>query len=207
MIPDEILNKPGKLNHLEFEIIKKHVEYSEEVLQDAIGLPDDARDMGLHHHERFDGHGYPHGLKGKEISYASQITSICDVYDAITSDRCYKDGMESVTALRKLYEWSDYHFNKDLTYKFIRCIGVYPIGSCVKVEGDLIGVVIGSTESLAQPVVRVFYNDNKQDQVPVYDLDLSSTNQQVLCYEDPNRWDFQQMEIFNDLPADLRSFC
>ena len=207
MIPLAVLNKPGKLTDAEYEIVKKHVEYSVEMLQNAGGLPAEAYDMSLHHHERLDGNGYPHGLKGDEISFGSQMAAICDVYDAITSDRCYKNGMESVIGLRKLYEWSDYHFNKDLTYKFIRCIGVYPIGTCVKLEGGLVGVVIGSTENILQPIVRVFYDDKKQDQIPVYDFDLSTTDLRVLSYEKPNRWDFHKMKIFNDLSPDIQSFC
>lgn len=112
MIPLSILNKPGKLTDLEFEEMKRHAEYSAEVMKSAERIPHEAFDMGLHHHERYDGTGYPHGLKGDEIGYGSQIAAICDVFDAITSARCYKDGMDSILALRKLYEWSNYHLIK-----------------------------------------------------------------------------------------------
>ncbi|MBC8318373.1 MAG: HD-GYP domain-containing protein [Desulfobulbaceae bacterium] len=205
-IPLEILNKPGKLTDSEFEEMKRHAEYSAEVMVNATNLPHEAFDMGLHHHERYDGTGYPDGLKGEEIGYGSQVAAICDVYDAITSARCYKGGMESILALRKLYEWSNYHFNKDLTYKFIRCIGVYPIGTCVRLESDLIGVVVGSTDNVLQPIVRVFYNDKKKSAVPVYDRDLFKIGDKVASYEDPGKWDLGKLKIFDDLPAGISLF-
>ncbi len=206
-VPLAILNKPGKLNDYEYAEIKKHAEYSSDVLRDAKGLPLEAYDMGLHHHERFDGNGYPHGLKGEEISYGAQLAAIADVYDAITSDRCYQNGIDRVEGLRKLYEWSEYHFNKELTYKFIRCIGVYPIGTCVKLESGLVGVVVGSTESLVQPVVRVFHNESKKGAVPLHDLDLSKVGDRVVSYEESRKWDLGKLKIFGDLAAVMSSSC
>lgn len=206
-VPLAILNKPGKLDDHEYEKMKKHAEYSAEVLQDAKGLPHEAYDMALHHHERFDGNGYPHGLKGDEITFGSQIAAIADVYDAITSDRCYRDGIDGVEGLRKLYEWSEYHFNKDLTYKFIRCIGVYPVGSCVRLENDLVGVVAGSTENVMLPVVRIFYNDRKKSSVPVHDLDLSKIGVQIASYEEAGKWNISWRKIFEELTPDISPLC
>lgn len=206
MIPNEILNKPGKLTEYEYDEIKKHSEYSAEVMKTAEGLPHEAYDMGLHHHERYDGTGYPHGLIGDEIGYGSQIAAICDVYDAITSVRCYKDGMESIDALRRLYEWSNYHFNKDLTYQFIRCIGVYPLGTVVRLENDLIGTVIGSTDNVLQPIIRVFYDERKKAPVSSYDLDLYKSDGHVVSYEKPDKWDLKKYNIFDDLPEGLSLF-
>nr|MBF0222357.1 HD-GYP domain-containing protein [Desulfobulbaceae bacterium] len=202
-IPLAILNKPGKLTDAEFDEMKRHSLYSAEVLRSAKDLPDEAYDMGLHHHERYDGTGYPHGLKGEAISYGSQLCAIADVYDALTSDRCYKVGIDRIEGLRKLYEWSDYHFNKELTYEFIRGIGVYPIGTCVKLESGRIGVVIGSTESADQPVVRLFYDENKQMPLLVHDLDLLHSEDRVSMYEDAAKWDLKKMNIFGDVSADL----
>ena len=202
-IPLEILNKPGKLTDAEFVVMKKHSVYSAHVLKHSHGLPKEAYDMGLHHHERYDGTGYPDGLKGDEISFGSQLCAIADVYDALTSDRCYKVGIDRIAGLRKIYEWSEYHFNKELAYKFIRSIGVYPIGTCVKLESGRIGVVVGSTESADQPVVRVFYDENKQAPLLVHDLDLLHTEDRVSMYEDAEKWDLKKMKIFGDVSEDL----
>ncbi len=203
MIPLAILNKPGKLTDNEYEEMKRHAEYSAQVMQNAKDLPGEAHDLGLHHHERFDGNGYPHKLKGDQITFASQLAAIADVYDAITSDRCYRDGMQRVEGLRKLYEWSEYHFNKDLTYKFIRCIGVYPIGTCVRLESARIAVVVGSTESPMQPVVRIFYDDKRKTSLPVHDFDLSKSADLVTGYEEPTKWGLDKLNIFGDSSSQI----
>lgn len=94
-IPEEILNKPGKLTPEEWEIMKTHTTYSDEILNSAPIMPTDvliktAHEICRWHHERWDGNGYPDGLKGDEIPISAQVVSIADVYDALTSDRCYK---------------------------------------------------------------------------------------------------------------------
>ena len=205
-VPLSILNKPGKLSDEEFKIMKRHAEYSAKAMEKAKDLPPEAHDMAMHHHERFDGSGYPNGLKGNEIQFGSQMAAICDVYDAITSARCYKKALDSVKGLKKIYEWSDFHFNKELAFKFIRCIGVYPIGSCVKLENNLIGVVIGSTDNILQPVTRVFYDDRKKAEIPIQDLDLSRMGVNVSCYESSEKWDIDKMNIFPDIAGEANPF-
>jgi hypothetical protein len=114
--------------------------------------------------------------------------------------------MESIDALRRLYEWSNYHFNKDLTYQFIRCIGVYPLGTVVRLENDLIGTVIGSTDNVLQPIIRVFYDERKKAPVSSYDLDLYKSDGHVVSYEKPEKWDLKKYNIFDDLPEGLSLF-
>lgn len=97
-------------------------------------------------------------------------------------------------------------FNKDLTYQFIRCVGVYPIGTCVRLESGLIGVVVGSTDNVLQPIVRIFYDDKKQASVPLYDRDLFKIGDKVTNYEDPGKWDLSKLKIFDDLPAGISLF-
>lgn len=195
-IPSRILNKPGKLSLDEFDIMKRHAEYSAEILEETAELPPEAYEIALHHHERYDGTGYPHGLKARTIEFSSRMTAICDVYDAITSVRCYKKGLGRVEGLRKLYEWSDHHFDKELTYKFIQSIGVYPIGTCVRLEDELTAVVIGSTENVLQPVVRVFYDDKKGESMEVREMDLSVDGINVASYDPPETWSSKKKDIF-----------
>ncbi|MEJ2691097.1 MAG: HD-GYP domain-containing protein [Deltaproteobacteria bacterium] len=202
-IPHAILNKPGPLDEKEFAIMKKHAQYSAEILQSGHHLPSETFDMGLHHHERYDGTGYPHHLKGEQISFGSQLAAIADVYDALTSDRCYKAGIDRVEALRKLYEWSGLHFNKDLTHQFIRCIGVYPIGSCVTLASGRVGIVVGSTESLIQPIVHIFYDKKKEREITIPELDLSQTEDQVVGYEESCNFDLKKLDAFKEVATDI----
>ncbi len=195
-VPVTILNKPGKLNPEEFAIMKKHSAYSAEILKTTKGLPDEAFDIALHHHERYDGTGYPDGQKGEEIDFGSRVTSICDVYDAITSARCYRQGLDRVSGLRKLYEWSDYHFDKELTFEFIHCIGVYPIGTYVRLENELSGVVTASTENVLQPVVRLFYNNKNKKPMKIQEIDLSRLGINIAGYDSPKKWDSNKMQTF-----------
>jgi len=195
-IPAGILNKPAKLNREEFAVIKKHSEFSAEILKKSKGLPAEAFNIALHHHERYDGTGYPHGQKGDAIDFGSRVTSICDVYDAITSARCYRHGLERVAGLRKLYEWSDYHFDKKLTFEFIHCIGVYPIGTYVRLENELSGVVTASTENVLQPVVRLFYNNKNKTPMKIQDIDLSRIGINIAGYDSPKKWDSDKMQTF-----------
>lgn len=195
-IPTNILNKPGKLKQDEFNLMKRHTEYSAEALAATTKLPPEAYDIALHHHERYDGSGYPHGLKGDSIEFGSKIASICDVYDAITSTRCYKNGIDRVQGLRKLYEWSDHHFDKELTYKFIRNIGVYPVGTHVTLENEVSGIVADSTENVLQPVVRIFYNDKKKEPLPIQKLDLSKAGINIAGYDSPDQWSRDKRQAF-----------
>jgi cyclic di-GMP phosphodiesterase len=205
-IPDGILNKPGKLDLTEFDIMKKHAEYSANILQDTVKLPFEAYDIALHHHERYDGKGYPYGLKGTDIGFGARIVSICDVYDAITSVRCYKKGLDRVEGLRKLYEWSDHHFDKELTHNFIQSIGVYPIGTCVRLENELTAVVIESADNILQPVVRIFYNNKRQSSVEIEEIDLSSDNINIAGYDSYKEWSSDKKQIFYESKNVLSPF-
>jgi putative nucleotidyltransferase with HDIG domain len=173
-IPIEILNKPGKLNDDEFKKIKEHAEHSRVMLDQSPGIDEISVQVAAQHHERYDGSGYSMGLKGEEISKFGQMAAIVDVYDAITSDRCYHRGMEPSEALKKLFEWSDFHFNKDLVQQFIRCMGIYPVGTLVSLESGFLGIILKPGEkSLLHPTVRVVYDTKTKKHITPYDIDLS----------------------------------
>ena len=141
MIRDNILNKPDKLTDDEFIIMKSHVAEGKKILDSAQGIEEVSKQVACEHHERYDGTGYPKGLKGEEISKMGKMAAICDVYDALTSDRIYHKGMNATEALGKILEWSAFHFDRRLVEQFIRVIGIYPVGTLVKLESGLIGVV------------------------------------------------------------------
>lgn len=202
-LPLHILNKPGRLNPQEMDIVKKHTIFSADVMAFSKDLPFEAFDVGLHHHERNDGSGYPHGLKGDAIGFAAKITAICDVFDAITSDRCYKTGISELAGLKTLYNLSASHFEKNLTYKFIKMIGVYPIGTCVRLDNDQIGVVTGSTDNLLQPMVRLFYDEKTRKPINHEELDLTKVGLNITGYEDPANWDADKLKLYNSLKIAL----
>ena len=102
LMPKEILNKPGKLTDQEFLIIQSHPREGYKLLAQGTDIDPSVADVCLHHHEKFNGSGYPDGLKGDDISLFSRMGAVCDVYDAITSDRPYKAGWDPAESLRKM---------------------------------------------------------------------------------------------------------
>lgn len=193
-VPDEVLNKPGKLTQEEFLIMKSHVVHSRDILSGTPGIAQASLDVAAQHHERFDGSGYPLGLKGPEMSVYGQMASIVDVYDAITSDRSYHKGMEPTDALRKMFEWSKFHFNPELIHTFVRTIGIYPVGTLVMLESGKIGVVIEQREKdLTRPLVRVVFDSRRSYYVTPEDIDLSKPlgqggGDKIVSHESPARW-------------------
>ncbi len=190
-IPDAILNKPAKLTDAEFAKMKSHVTQSIILLQHTPGISKIMLDVAGQHHERFDGTGYPNKLKGEEISLYGQMGAIVDVYDAITSERVYHKGMPPTEALKKLLEWSKFHFKPDLVQTFIRTIGIYPAGSLVRLESGRLGVVMQRhADKLMQPVVNVFYHADKQCYLPPEEVDLAKPgcHDRITGHESFEKW-------------------
>lgn len=202
-VPEAILNKETQLSENEFGLMKSHVVHSSLILSRTPGISKAGIDVAGQHHERYDGTGYPHGLKGDEISPYGQMAAIVDVYDAITSDRCYHKGMEVADALRKLFEWGKFHFNNELVHAYIRTVGIYPVGSLVKMESGLLGVVAESNPgSLMVPVVRMVYDTNKERRLEPYYVDLSKPfgrggADSIVCHESPHKWGINTMDYLD----------
>ena len=184
-VPQPILTKPARLSPREFTTMKKHVEHSVDLLRNAKNLPLECYDIALHHHERVDGSGYPHGLTGEQIGFGAQLTAICDVYDAVTSARCYKEAMGAVSGLQVVYNGRDTHFNKRLAHEFIHCMGVYPVGSCVRLEDGKIGVIAERTGNMQKPVVKVFHDERRRERFKPFLYDLSQTGISIASYASP----------------------
>ena len=141
-LPKEILEKPGGLSVEEFKTMSKHVQWGVEILQESGGVSQGVIEMVEQHHERGDGSGYPTKRTGKMISPAGAIAGIVDVYDAITSDRHYSGGLSAEDALKRMYEWRKKDFKAQMVEEFIKCMGIFPIGSLVELSTGAIGVVI-----------------------------------------------------------------
>jgi len=158
-VPSEILNKPGKLTKEEFEVIMKHPADGHAILNNDHQLDPASLHIVLHHHERLDGAGYPNGLLEEDIPRLTRISSIVDVYDAITSDRCYHDGVAPAHALENLFKWAKGNFDVSLLEHFIKCIGIFPIGSVVRLSTKDIGLVVASGEGRRlKPIVLLVKN-------------------------------------------------
>lgn len=127
-----------------------------------------------------------------------------DVYDAITSDRCYHRAMLPFEALRKLFEWSEFHFDRTLIQHFVRCMGIYPVGTLVRLESGLLGVVLDQGEdSLLHPTVRILYDMRKKKHLTPYDVDLSCPSHaggadKIEDYEQPDKWNIKPEEYLLD---------
>ena len=161
--PDEILNKPGKLTPEEFAIMKQHPELGFKLLKDERDLSMEVLDIVLHHHERKNGYGYPDELPENKIPLLTQVVSIVDVYDAITSDRCYHDGMTPYDALNNIYKWAEKDFNQELVESLIKCLGIYPIGTLIELDNGLVGVVISTNKSTRlRPMIMLILDKEKR---------------------------------------------
>ncbi|MGC9062776.1 HD-GYP domain-containing protein [Calditerrivibrio sp.] len=171
LVPKEILNKPGKLTDEEFKIMKNHVPAGYDYLIKN-GLDPSELKIVIEHHERYDGSGYPYGLKDPDISLFGKIGAVVDIYDAITSDRVYHKGMEPPSALKMMFKWTDSHINKKIFEFFIIHIGIYPVGTLVLLNTNELAIVAKITDNPTSPIVAVFKNPKGED-IPVYTVDLS----------------------------------
>lgn len=141
-IPSEILNKPGRFEPHEMEIMKQHVLRGVEVLTTTTGLGDSYLRPALEHHERVDGTGYPHRRVRSELSQFGLMAAVVDIYDAITSDRCYHKGRVAHEALQFLYRLAlEGHLDATLVQRFIHVVGVYPVGSVVELNTGEVAIV------------------------------------------------------------------
>lgn len=193
-VPNEILNKPGRLTEAEFDIMRSHPEEGWNILRHIDDMEAIPLEITLHHHERMDGTGYPHKLPGNEISQMAQMAAVVDVYDAITSDRCYHVGMPATEGLRKLWEWSKFHFNPELVQAFMRTVGIYPVGSLVRLESGRLGIVIEQNEgSLLQPKLKVIFTTKSNTYITPIIVDLARPMgkggaDKIMGHEDPAKW-------------------
>ena len=197
LMPMEVLNKPGKLTDEEFAIIKKHPAEGHRLLLGNSGADEMMLDVVLHHHEKIDGTGYPKGLKGEEISLFAKMGAVCDVYDAITSNRPYKAGWPPSESLRKMAEWAKGHFDQRVFQAFVKSLGIYPIGSLVRLESGRLGLVIDQSEkSLLAPCVKVFYSTHAQARIlpEIIDLSRPGCHEKIAGREDPAKWNFPDLD-------------
>ncbi len=199
-VPPEILNKPGRLTDEEFVSVKEHPSAGYAMLLESKGVGQIALDVCLHHHEKMDGTGYPKGLKGEQISLYAKMGAVCDVYDAITSNRPYKSGWCPAESLKKMSEWSRGHFDEVVFQAFVRSIGIYPVGTLVKLQSGRLGVVVEQQigRSLLLPKVRAFFSTKSMAYISPVLLDLAGPGIQdkIVSREDASTWGLKDIDRY-----------
>ncbi|MBZ0220806.1 MAG: HD-GYP domain-containing protein [Candidatus Methylomirabilis sp.] len=180
LVPGDLLNKPGRLSEGEFTVMKKHTELGKDVLAGMKCVKEPALRVVLEHHERFDGSGYHMRLSGSGIHLYARITGIADVYDAMTSNRVYQKGMRPEDALKRLYHSRGSLFDPELVERLIKCLGVYPIGTCVELNTGEAAIVnmINHSHPLKPRVLLIADREGLPFPVPL-ETDLK---------EDAGRW-------------------
>ena len=198
-IPNEVLNKPGKLTDEEFNIVKMHPLKGWEFLKNSKEVNDLTLDVCRHHHERVDGKGYPDKLSGEALTFFARMGAICDVYDAISSNRCYKKGWEPAEYIRKMTEWKDGHFDEAIFHAFVKTVGIYPTGTLLKLKSGRLGVVTDQSQnSLTNPLVKVFFSTRSNAPILQETIDLSKSPDSIATLENPLKWGFDLNKIIGD---------
>jgi len=197
MTPPEVLNKPARLTEAEFTLIKAHPVDGYKMLVDTPELNATVLDVVLHHHEKTDGTGYPDGQKGDAISLLAKMGAVCDVYDAITSDRPYKKGWDPSEAIRRMAGWTQGHLDAQVFQSFVKSTGIYPTGSLVRLTSGRIGVVVAqNADALLKPVVNIFFSTKSGLRIPSYavNLALPDCKEKIMAREDPQKWKFPDLD-------------
>lgn len=199
--PNHILNKPGKLSVDEFEVMKLHVNHSIDIIKSIPGISQVSLGVAALHHEKLDGSGYPYGLAGQQISRYGRMLSICDIYDALTANRCYKEGATQLNAfgiLRNLAQ--NGQLDLSLVHAFIKCMGVYPVGSLVKLNSNRLAIVEGYNKmDPIRPKVNSFYSLDKRDFELSNKIDLALVDDEILQSVRADDFDLDMDEIMRFL--------
>lgn len=194
-IPERIINKPGSLSDDEFAIVRDHPKRGSALLAEGEDVPDEALDVCRHHHEKIDGSGYPYGLSGDAISLAARMGAICDVYDALTSNRAYKDAWSPVEAITNMARW-DGHFDEGILFAFMQSISVFPVGMLVRLRSNRLAVVLDNGKRASRPMVKAFYSavDREPIAPEIVTIHDSWAHDQIVSREDPADWGFADWE-------------
>lgn len=179
LVPGEILNKPGKLTNDEYEIIKQHTWHGFDLLRGNPHIKITSAHVALQHHERFNGSGYPRGLKGKKILEFARISAVADVFDAMTNDRCYRTKFPVHKVYEHMIANSGTGFDPVILDSFIQKIALFPKGTKVLLNDGRSGYVIKQNYmSPFRPIVRLFWQGGTDLSKPV-ETDL--LQEEALC--------------------------
>lgn len=198
-IPDSILSKPGKLDEAEWITVRDHPQQGHDILSSSDGVGDIALEVCLGHHEKMDGSGYPRGQSAGNLSIFTRMSSICDVYDALTSQRSYNTPLPASQALAKMQSWSG-HFDQLILRDFVDSLGILPVGTLVRMNHDELAIVIGESRSdYSAPIVRCFHSLDKDRPIVQKDIDTArSRSRKLIAVEDPENWGFSDWSSLSE---------
>lgn len=205
-VPQDLLNKPGKLTPAEFDVIKQHPVRGYEMLLVGVGIGEGVKDVCRHHHERFDGTGYPDSLRGEQISLLARMGAVCDVYDAVTSERPYKGSWDPAQALSQMATWNG-HFDPSVFQLFVRSVGIYPTGSLVRMRSGRLAVVLDQNPiALTKPRVKLFFCTKADVPVKPQILDLAAprVTDEIAAREPQENWNFPYLTELWEADSALR---
>lgn len=188
-LPIEIINKPDLLTPEEFEKIKQHPVVAVEKLKKISFVSQTILDGILSHHEKFDGTGYPHGLKGDEIPLYGKILAIADVYDALTSTRSYRRACFPNEAIEYVMGCADVHFDFNILKAFLKNIAAFPNGTFVSLSNGNIAIVVKNLQiNPLRPIIRIIYPNGTTSKDINLSMDLDYMNVTIIGmgYENPN---------------------
>ena len=199
-VPQETWEKDSPLTPEEWQVVQSHTTLAHEFLTLGGEMPESVLDVCLHHHERLDGSGYPHGLAGGQIGRFARMAAICDTYDAMTSIRMHRHGEDPSRALLMLQESGDL-FDAGIFEAFQRAVGIYPVGSLVRLRSHRLAIVIEqNVDDLTLPKVRPFYSLKDRGFVKAEDIDLARCfgADQIITREMPEGWDMAEWPALSE---------
>jgi HD-GYP domain-containing protein (c-di-GMP phosphodiesterase class II) len=190
-VPDTILNKAGKLTEAEFLEVRDHPERGYQILAQSPNMPEMALDVCRHHHEKMDGSGYPFGLPADAISLVARLGAVCDVYDALTSERVYKNAWSPAEALAAMWSW-DGHFDRTVLFSFMQSIGVFPPGMLVQLHSNRLALVLENKRRKTRPHVLAFYATRDRAFIVPQEVVIQDNlaNDSIVGWERPEEWGF-----------------
>lgn len=200
-IADDILNKAGKLTQAEFVVMKDHPEHGYQMLSQSPNMPEMALDVCRHHHEKMDGTGYPFGLPADGISAVARLGAICDVYDALTSERVYKGACSPVEAVSAMWSWQG-HFDTALLFAFMQSIAVFPPGMLVRLRSNRLALVLENKRRSSRPRVLAFYTTREREFVKpeVVVIEDNLANDSIVAVTSPDEWGIDDWgQVLHDL--------
>ena len=180
-LPKELLAKKTPLTPDEVAVMRKHVNFTVEILKNTKGINEHIINIALTHHERYDGSGYPNGLVGVQTPAYGRMAAIIDCYDAMITNTPYRKAIAEHKALQNIYNQRGKEFQTELVEQFMQCMGVYPTGSLVELSSGAVGAILSqNAQQKLKPKVILLLDENKNAYKKRQVLDLTKQGELAL---------------------------